>query len=167
MAVADFTISAPVASDESDWRRNWALYLTRYEVDVAPATTDMVWHRLLDPLSATKGLIARDAAGRGIGFCHTIQHEITWTIEPVLYLEDMFVAPEARRQGVARALLLRLIQQVREKGFSRLYWMTRINNAPARALYDQLTGGPDALVRYTLRLDRQRGTLATAAIDIG
>ncbi len=166
-AVADFTISAPVPSDEMDWRQNWALYLTRYDVEVAPATTDMVWHRLLDPLSPTKGLIARDADGRGIGFCHTIQHEITWTIEPVLYLEDMFVAPHARRQGVARALLLRLIQQVREKGLNRLYWMTRINNEPARALYDQLTGGPDALVRYSLRLDRPYGDLAASVSDIG
>lgn len=165
--MADFTISAPGPADEDDWRQNWALYLTRYDVKVAPETTDTVWRRLLDPLSPTRGLIARDGAGRGIGFCHTILHEITWTVEPVCYLEDMFVAPHARRQGVARALLSRLIRLADENGWSRLYWMTRIGNEPARALYDQITGGADAMVRYTLRMDSHRKIMSDQSVDIG
>jgi len=165
--VADFTISAPVPADEEDWRQNWALYLTRYDVKVAPQTTDTVWRRLLDPLSPTRGLIARDGGGRGIGFCHTILHEITWTVEPVCYLEDMFVAPHARRQGVARALLYHLVEQARQNGWSRLYWTTRIGNEPARALYDQVTGGADAMVRYTIRMDRQQNKPTDPPADIG
>jgi GNAT superfamily N-acetyltransferase len=165
--VADFTISAPVPADENDWRQNWAAYLTRYHVSVVPQTTDTVWHRLLDPLSPTRGLIARDADGRGIGFCHTILHEVTWTVEPVCFLEDMFVVPQSRRQGVARALLNRLIQQAGENGWSRLYWMTRIGNGPARALYDQVTGGADAMVRYTLMTDRYQKATVSRSTDIG
>lgn len=150
--MAGFTISMPRPEDEADWRRNWALYLTRYDVVVAPLTTQIVWARLLDPLAATKGLVARDEEGRGIGFCHYILHENTWSLQPLCYLEDMFVAPESRRQGVARGFLDHLQALAAAEGWNQLYWTTRINNEPARALYDQVTGGPDPMVRYRIRI---------------
>jgi GNAT superfamily N-acetyltransferase len=150
--VGGFTISEPCPEDEADWRHNWAQYLTRYDVVVAPLTTRIVWSRMLDPASATNGLIARDHDGRGIGFCHYILHENTWSLQPLCYLEDMFVAPDARRRGVARAFLERLRELAAQRGWTQVYWTTRVNNDPARALYDQVTGGPDPMVRYRIRI---------------
>lgn len=150
--MADFTIAPPAPEDEADWRRHWAQYLTRYTVNVTPLTTDIIWARMLDPTSAMRGLIARDADGRGIGFCHLILHDNTWSLHPFCYLEDMFIAPEHRRRGIGRAMLDRIVELAHANRWARVYWTTWENNAGARALYDQVTGGADSLVHYTIKV---------------
>ncbi|MFV3073837.1 GNAT family N-acetyltransferase [Niveispirillum fermenti] len=150
--MADFTIAPPAPEDEADWRRHWAQYLTRYTVNVTPLTTDIIWARMLDPTSAMRGLIARDADGRGIGFCHLILHDNTWSLHPFCYLEDMFIAPEYRRRGIGRAMLDRIVELAHANQWARVYWTTWENNAGARTLYDQVTGGADSLVHYTIKV---------------
>lgn len=150
--MADFSIVPPAPEDEADWRRHWASYLTRYTVIVEPLTTDIIWARMLDPTSSMRGLIARDADGKGIGFCHLILHDNTWSLQPFCYLEDMFVAAEHRRRGVGRAMLNAIIDLARDNRWARVYWTTWNNNAPSRALYDSVTGGADQLVHYTVKL---------------
>ena len=60
------------------------------------------------------------------------------------------VGAQARGRGVGRALLEWLRNAMRAEGWARLYWMTRRDNAPARALYDSFTQADD-FVRYVLR----------------
>jgi len=150
--MAEFTIAPPTPADEADWRRHWAQYLTRYAVTVTPETTAIVWARMLDPASTMRGLIARTADGRGVGFCHLILHANTWSLQPFCYLEDMFIDADFRRQGIGRAMLNHIMDMARENRWARVYWTTWENNAAARALYDQVAGGPDSLVRYTVRI---------------
>lgn len=150
--MADFSIAAPVAGDEADWRRNWATYLTRYDVTVEAQTTDIVWARLLDPTSSMRGLIARDGAGVGIGFCHLVLHDHAWSLRPFCHLQDMFVAADHRRHGVGRAMLNHIIAMAQENRWARLYWTTGKGNLPARALYDSVTGGSDQMVQYAVKL---------------
>lgn len=54
---------------------------------------------------------------------------------PCLYLKDLFVDPQARRAGIAQALLRRLAALTVERGFERLDWSTDSGNAAAMALY--------------------------------
>lgn len=55
------------------------------------------------------------------------------------YLHDLYVAPRARGQGVARALVHANLKLARESGCPQLSWHTEGSNRPARALYEKLT----------------------------
>lgn len=59
------------------------------------------------------------------------------------------MAPEKRGEGGGRALIRALARRGRDENWSRIYWMTKRDNAPARKLYDSITPVPD-WVRYDL-----------------
>jgi GNAT superfamily N-acetyltransferase len=73
-----------------------------------------------------------------IGFVHCVFHRGTWAINDFCYLEDLFVAPSARGQGVGRALIEAVYARADAKKCARVYWLTHESNATARKLYDQL-----------------------------
>jgi GNAT superfamily N-acetyltransferase len=112
------------------------------------------WKRVLSDDTAFRGLIAvRD--GTAVGLATLIIHPLTWSTAPACYLEDLYVTTEARREGVGRALLAHLIERTALEGWARLYWMTRADNAPARALYDRFAAA-DGFVRYVVCFDEDR-----------
>ncbi len=51
---------------------------------------------------------------------------------------NLAVAPEARRQGTGRALVLALVDALTEKGSHSLMLEVRVSNTPARTLYESL-----------------------------
>ncbi|WP_017462754.1 GNAT family N-acetyltransferase [Dyella ginsengisoli] len=53
-------------------------------------------------------------------------------------LNDLFVAPSARRSGAGRALLQAAAEQARARGAASLSLSTALDNAPAQALYESL-----------------------------
>jgi ribosomal protein S18 acetylase RimI-like enzyme len=68
-------------------------------------------------------------------------------------LNDLFVAPSARRRGVAAALLHEAAAQARALGAASLSLSTALDNAPAQALYEQLGWQRDRqFCEYTLTL---------------
>jgi GNAT superfamily N-acetyltransferase len=138
--------------DEAAWRPLWDQYCAFYQVSVDPGVTSTLWGRLMDPASTVKALVARDQAGRILGFCHYVLHPNTWGTSLICYLEDLFTDPASRGQGVGRALIERLVALGREHGWGRVYWHTQETNATARRLYDGVTEGADGFVRYVIRL---------------
>ncbi len=138
-------IRDPASADEAAWRDLWSQYNAFYETHVPDAVSEHTWRRILDPASS---IFARLAVLEGgtIGFSVGVLHDSTWTIGPVCYLEDLFVAPEARGRGCGRALLQDVVDRAKAKGCARLYWHTRVNN-PARRLYDEFAAADD-FVRY-------------------
>ncbi|MBI1981017.1 MAG: GNAT family N-acetyltransferase [Methylocystis sp.] len=137
-------------SDAQDWRRLWAGYNDFYETAVPADVTEHTLRRLLDPTSAMIGRIAEKDT-RVAGFSVSVLHESSWTSSPICYLEDLFVDPNLRGEGVGRALIQDLIDLGRMRGWSQLYWLTRANNEPARRLYDKFAQA-DNFVRYRLTL---------------
>ncbi|MDB5741585.1 MAG: family N-acetyltransferase, partial [Alphaproteobacteria bacterium] len=59
-------------------------------------------------------------------------------IEPVCYLQDLVTVPQARGQGVGRALIAAVEDEARAARASRLYWHTHETNVTAQVLYDKL-----------------------------
>ncbi|MHC5599831.1 MAG: GNAT family N-acetyltransferase, partial [Nostoc sp.] len=55
--------------------------------------------------------------------------------KPGIYLEDLFVLPEYRRQGIGRAILTRLAQIAVERDCGRLEWSVLDWNESAQAFY--------------------------------
>ena len=66
-----------------------------------------------------------------------------------LYLEDLYVRPEARGRGAGLALLRGLARRCRDEGLARLEWTVLDWNAPSIAFYDAL--GADAKSEWILR----------------
>lgn len=137
------------AADEEGWRRLWAGYLDFYRTTLAPEMTALTWRRMLDPAFPILGRLA-EVDGAVVGFALAVLHPGTWVEGYVCYLEDLFVAPEARGAGVGRALIDDLIRLGAARGWSRLSWHTASNN-PARILYDRFVPAGD-VVHYQLSL---------------
>lgn len=137
-------------SDESDFLRLWQGFLDGYGLTLAPEVTAFTWARLMDPGNP---LTARLAVldGRPQGFAIHQHHPSTWVMGDDGYLEDLFVAPEARGRGLGRALIEDLVAISRANGWRRLYWLTEIENATARRLYDQFCDN-DGHIRYRMTL---------------
>ena len=141
------------AGDASSWRELWSGFCTFYGVDVPAHVTDATWARLLDPASPLLGYVATlggdNDAALPVGFVNCVLHPYTWGTQPVCYLEDLFVAPAARRTGAGRALIDHVVAAATEHGWARVYWHTDRTNLPARKLYDRYIEADD-FVRYTL-----------------
>ncbi|RIA44657.1 ribosomal protein S18 acetylase RimI-like enzyme [Hephaestia caeni] len=81
-------------------------------------------------------LAARDGAPQGFAlFFHNFS---TWTGRRGLYLEDLYVTPEARGAGVGAALLRHLAGVAIDRGCGRFEWAVLDWNEPARAFYARM-----------------------------
>lgn len=78
--------------------------------------------------------------GRPVGFAFYFFNYSTWLGRPGLYLEDLFVIPSARGQGIGKALLARLAQIAVEKDCYGMRWQVLDWNQPAIDFYDSLGG---------------------------
>lgn len=144
------TIREARPGDEARWRELWAGYTGFYKASVSEAVTATTWARILDPMVPVFARLA-EAEGRVIGFAVCIVHARTWSIAPIVYLEDLFVDPTVRGGGVGFALIEDLKAEARRLGACQLYWHTEGDNAPARRLYDRFRPA-DGYVRYRLDL---------------
>jgi len=148
---AALAIRDPGPGDEAAWRHLWAGYVAFYEAEVSEAVTAATWRRLLDPNSGMFGRLGT-LDGAVAGFTVSVLHPGSWTIAPVCYLEDLFVAPDYRGRGVGEALIRDLAGLAKTNGWSRLYWHTNAGNETARKLYDTYTQADD-FVRYRITFD--------------
>lgn len=127
------------ADDRPGWETLWAGYLDFYEARMEPVVIEITWSRMLDADEPMFALVAEDEQSHElIGLVHCVLHRGTWAISNFCYLEDLFVAPEARKRGVARALIEAVYARADELGCERVYWLTHETNTTARKLYDQV-----------------------------
>jgi GNAT superfamily N-acetyltransferase len=80
-------------------------------------------------------LLAVDADGATLGFVQLYPSFTSVGTAPIEILNDLFVAPEARGRGVARALLRRAADDARARGAVKLVLSTALDNATAKTLY--------------------------------
>jgi GNAT superfamily N-acetyltransferase len=76
------------------------------------------------------------------GFALFFQTFSTFEGRPGIYLEDLFVDPEARGSGLGRALLRRLAALVVERGGARLEWAVLDWNELGKGFYRTLGAAP-------------------------
>lgn len=80
--------------------------------------------------------------GAPVGFALFFHNFSTFEGRPGLYLEDLFVRPEARGLGAGKALLARLAQLAIDRDCARLEWSVLDWNAPAIAFYRAIGARP-------------------------
>jgi GNAT superfamily N-acetyltransferase len=137
----EIIIRAVKPEERADWERLWTGYLEFYKTSVPPHTYDVTWARLHDP-NEPMGLLGAYVDGRLKGIVHYLFHRSCWSVGDYCYLQDLFVAADARKLGLGRALIEAVEQAARAAGASRVYWLTHKSNTTARALYDKLADSP-------------------------
>ncbi len=102
-----------------------------------PEITKLTWLRFFDPKEPVFALVA-EAEGKLLGLTHFLHHRSTTRIELTTYLQDLFTVPEARGQGVGRALIEAVYAAAKSSGIKRVYWQTHHTNNAGRLLYDRV-----------------------------
>ena len=111
---------------------------------------------------AEDGHAAQDGGGELVGMALWFLNFSTWAGVHGVYLEDLYVRPQARGSGAGRALLATLAQLCVERRYQRLDWWVLHWN-PAREFYHALGAQPmDEWIPYRLTGDPLR-RLATQA----
>lgn len=77
-----------------------------------------------------------ESHGQGIAYALFFTTYSTFLTRPGLYLEDLFVLPTYRRQGVGIALIRALARIARDRHYGRLEWSVLEWNHPAIAFYE-------------------------------
>lgn len=132
------TIRSVAAGDRAAWEALFIAYGQFYETDYSRAVREENWRRLHDPATPIFGLVAEAADGTLLGLLHYVPHPHTNSARMVGYLEDLFVAPDARGQRVGEKLIDALVDIGKTAGWYRIYWHTHADNATARKLYDRV-----------------------------
>jgi GNAT superfamily N-acetyltransferase len=83
-------------------------------------------------------VIIGEVDGAAQGFALFFHNFSTFEGKPGIYLEDLFVRPEARGSGLGKALLARLAALAVERDCARLEWSVLDWNAPAIGFYQKL-----------------------------
>jgi GNAT superfamily N-acetyltransferase len=92
---------------------------------------------LFGPTPRAEVLLAEDG-GKPVGFALFFHNFSTFLARPGIYLEDLFVVPEARGRGHGKALLARLAALCIERKCGRLEWAVLDWNQPAIDFYRSL-----------------------------
>ena len=118
------------------------------EADKVVATEELLHEAMYGERPVAEAVIAeRDGAPLGMAlFFHNFS---TWTGWRGLYLEDLYVTPEARGSGVGGALLRHLAAIAVDRGCTRFEWAVLDWNAPSIAFYDSL--GAATMDEWTVR----------------
>ena len=77
-----------------------------------------------------------------VGFALFFTTFSTFRARPGLYLEDLYVSPEYRRQGFGKLLLVNLAKIAEARGCGRFEWAALDWNEPAVNFYVQLGATP-------------------------
>lgn len=138
MTTTTFRIRPVQLGDRAGWDVLYQGYAAFYRVDQTVEMRDRVWGWLHDPAHSTEGLVAEASDARLIGLAHFRPFARPLSATTGGFLDDLFVAPEARGSGAAEALLAELKAIAGQRGWSVVRWITAEDNARARALYDRV-----------------------------
>jgi GNAT superfamily N-acetyltransferase len=80
--------------------------------------------------------------GRVVAYAITFETYSSFLALPTLYLEDIFVLPEARRTGVGERIFRYLAREAVRRGCGRMEWAVLDWNASAIGFYEKLGAAP-------------------------
>jgi GNAT superfamily N-acetyltransferase len=104
------------------------------EPDAVEATEEHLQRTLFAPQPKVFGVLA-ERGGQLAGFAVYFYNYSTWLGRHGLYLEDLYVEPQQRGQGVGLALLRHLASVAVQEDCGRFEWMVLDWNTPAIDFY--------------------------------
>jgi GNAT superfamily N-acetyltransferase len=144
---------APIAAEElEELLPLIAAYQRFYEAEgIDEARNRAFFRRFLAP-SEDGLLLGARREGRLVGYACLYWHfSSTKAVETVL-MNDLFVAEQARGEGVGRALIEATVEVARERGAAAVEWSTAPDNHTAQRLYDSTAAERSEWISYELRV---------------
>ena len=126
-----------VLDDYLQWSSLWSGYQSFYNVNIANSVTKETYRRLLD-VNEPMYCFVLELEDVLLGFVHYIFHRSTWTEGDYCYLQDLFIDPKHRMNGLGNKLISAVYKEAEAHKCSRVYWLTHETNYKARALYDRV-----------------------------
>ncbi|MBB4838378.1 GNAT superfamily N-acetyltransferase [Sphingomonas kyeonggiensis] len=117
------------------------------EPDAVVATEAML-HKALFETHVAESLVA-ELDGKPVGFALFFHNFSTWTGKPGIYLEDLYVTPDARGSGAGKALLRYLAGIALDRDCGRFEWSVLDWNTPAIDFYRAM--GAEAMEEWTVQ----------------
>jgi GNAT superfamily N-acetyltransferase len=142
MAAVDLLVRAAVPADV-DFIVASIRALAEYERlshECAPDPQHLTQHLFGAPRYA-EALVA-EIAGERVGYALFFHSYSTFLTKPGIFLEDLFVLPDARGAGAGKALLDALVGLAKERGYGRVEWSVLDWNEPAIRFYRSLGARP-------------------------
>ena len=135
----------PATPDDAELILRFIADLAIYEKAEHEVKTDAAGIRdsLFAEGSTAHGLICEND-GQPIGYAVYFFNYSTWLGKHGLYLEDLYVSPEARGLGAGKALLRHLAQLAVARGCGRFEWSVLDWNTPAIDFYESFGARPQS-----------------------
>lgn len=105
--------------------------------DAVESTGEMLHEALFGKDPAAEALIAArdDMSGEAIGFAIFYRTFSTWTGKRGIWLDDLYITPDARGSGAGAALLKAIAGIAIDRGYARFEWWVLDWNTPAIDFY--------------------------------
>jgi len=100
------------------------------------AVTSETWSRLCDADNVMVNGLCADMGGEIMGIVHYILHPTTGAINPVCYMQDVYVDKAHRRKGLGKRLVNEVTKIAEKEKWARMYWLTQEGNVEAKAMYE-------------------------------
>ena len=135
MSAAEVQIR-PALADDAGLILHFIRELAIYEKAESSVQTDEAGIRasLFSADAKAQALIC-ECGGQAIGYAVFFYNYSTWLGRNGIYLEDLYVSPEARGSGAGKALLQHIARLAVEQGCGRFEWSVLDWNTPAIEFY--------------------------------
>ena len=131
-------VSALSPNDREQWEQLYQGYADFYGMPMDQQILDRIWGWIFDPNERFFALIAKEERGFGIGLMHYREMPSPLRGAKVGFLDDLFINPDCRGNGVVDLMFQRLNEEAQVQGWPFVRWITAEDNYRGRAVYDRL-----------------------------
>ncbi|KAI1050797.1 hypothetical protein LB507_009318 [Fusarium sp. FIESC RH6] len=153
MSAATYQIERPVRADFEEWAKLFRAYIDFYKSSIDEGQYARTFDRIMEQKNGLQALVVQKVSGKEkslVGIAHFFPEQSPWSEKEILLLNDLFVDPSVRGEGLGRKLTQAVADVGREMGCMRVQWVTKHDNATARKLYD--TMAETQFVQYRMPL---------------
>ncbi|MEH6348276.1 MAG: GNAT family N-acetyltransferase [Bermanella sp.] len=124
--------------DREEWEHLYIGYAEFYNMPMNNKILDTVWSWIFDETNKFHALIAKNDEGKILGLMHFRETPSPIRGAVIGFLDDLYIYPEYRGQGVVDSLFSALNDFGKSRGWPFIRWITADDNYRGRGFYDKI-----------------------------